>query len=38
MRDMITVTPFLFDWTAHAIVDELQGWGLSHEISSLNPQ
>lgn len=32
MRDMITITPVLFDWTAYSALDEVRGWGLSHEI------
>ncbi len=33
MRDMITVTPLLFDWTAYSVLDQLRGWGLSHEVA-----
>lgn len=33
MRNMITVTPLRFDWTAHSVLDRLKGWGLSHKIS-----
>ena len=31
-RDMITITPLLFDWTAYSVMDQLKEWGLSHEI------
>ena len=30
---MISITPLMFDWTAHSTVEELKGWGLSHEIA-----
>ncbi len=33
MRDMITITPLLFDWTAYSVVDQLKGWALSHEVA-----
>jgi 5'-nucleotidase len=33
MRDMITVTPLLFDWTAYSVLDQLRGWALSHEVA-----
>jgi 5'-nucleotidase len=32
MRDMITVTPLEFDWTAYSVLEQLRGWGLSHEV------
>ncbi len=32
MRDAITVTPLLFDWTAYSALDELRGWSLSHVV------
>ena len=28
----ITITPLRFDWTAREVVDDLRGWGLTHEI------
>ena len=33
MRDMITVTPLLFDWTAYSVLDQFRGWALSHEVA-----
>ncbi len=33
MRDMITVTPLLFDWTAYSVLDQLRGWALSHKVA-----
>jgi broad specificity polyphosphatase/5'/3'-nucleotidase SurE len=33
MGDMITVTPLLFDWTAHSVMDELKRWGLSPDVA-----
>ncbi len=32
MRDMITITPLLFDWTAYSAMDQLRGWSLSHQV------
>jgi len=32
MRDIITITPLQFDWTAHSAMDQLKGWELSHEV------
>ena len=32
MNGMITITPMVFDWTAHSLVDQLRGWSLSHEV------
>ena len=29
---MITITPLQFDWTAYSVVDQLEGWALSHEV------
>lgn len=31
MRGMITITPLTFDWTAHPVLETLQGWGLVRE-------
>jgi 5'-nucleotidase len=33
MRDMITVTPLQFDWTAYSVLDRLRGWALSHRVT-----
>ena len=33
MRDMITVTPLSFDWTAYPVLDKLGGWNLSHDLT-----
>lgn len=33
MRDRITITPLLFDWTAYSVLDQLRGWSLSHELA-----
>ena len=33
MRDRITITPLLFDWTAYSVLDQLRGWALSHEVA-----
>ena len=33
MRDMITVTPLQFDWTAYSTLDDLGSWGLSHQVA-----
>ena len=32
LSNMITITPLLFDWTAHSLVEEMRGWGLSKEV------
>lgn len=32
LRDMITITPLLFDWTAYPALDEMKGWSLSHVV------
>ena len=32
MRDMITVTPLQFDWTAYPAMDQLREWELSHQV------
>jgi len=33
MRNMITITPLLFDWTAYSVLDQLRGWALSPEVA-----
>ncbi len=33
LRDMITITPLFFDWTAYSALDEVKGWALSHLIA-----
>ena len=32
LQDMITITPLRFDWTAHEVIEDLEAWGLSHEV------
>ena len=32
MRDMITITPLQFDWTAYTVLDNLKGWDLRHQV------
>jgi 5'-nucleotidase len=32
MGGMITITPLQFDWTAYSVMDQLKGWGVSHEV------
>lgn len=34
MRNSITITPLLFDWTAHAALDQLSTWDFTHELSA----
>jgi 5'-nucleotidase len=37
-RDMITITPLQFDWTAYSVLEQVKGWGLSHELGRKTPQ
>jgi len=33
LNNRITIAPLQFDWTAHTVMEQLEGWGLTHELA-----